>query len=215
MTKIAFIGAGSFGFTRNLVRDILTFPLLEDATLALMDIDPERLEFIRQAVQRIVDDGKYPAKVVATMDRRRGAQGRGRRHRHHPRRRRGRVAARHPHPQEVRRRHQRGRHARAVGHLPRAAHDPRDAGHLQGYGRAVPRRDDAQLHQPDGDVVPRDAARVLRPADRPLPQRAGHGGDAGQLDRRADGRDHVHLRGHQPPGVVRQVRVERQGRLSR
>jgi len=69
MTKIAFIGAGSFGFTRKLVKDILTFPLLEDATLALMDIDPERLEFIRKAVQRIVDEGGYPAKVEATMDR--------------------------------------------------------------------------------------------------------------------------------------------------
>ena len=69
MTKIAFIGAGSFGFTRSLVRDILTFPLLKDATLALMDIDPERLDFINRAVNRIVDDGKYPAKVMATMDR--------------------------------------------------------------------------------------------------------------------------------------------------
>ena len=45
MTKITFIGAGSFGFTRGLVRDILTFPLLKDATLALMDIDAERLVF--------------------------------------------------------------------------------------------------------------------------------------------------------------------------
>ncbi len=69
MTKIAFIGAGSFGFTRNLVRDILTFPLLEGATLSLMDIDPERLEFSRRAVQRIVDEGGYPAKVEATLDR--------------------------------------------------------------------------------------------------------------------------------------------------
>jgi alpha-galactosidase len=69
MTKIAFIGAGSLGFTRGLVRDILTFPLLEDATLALMDIDAERLEFSQQAVQRIVDLGNYPAKVEATMDR--------------------------------------------------------------------------------------------------------------------------------------------------
>ena len=43
MTKITFIGAGSLGFTRGLVRDILTFPLLRDATLALMDIDTERL----------------------------------------------------------------------------------------------------------------------------------------------------------------------------
>jgi len=69
MTKIAFIGAGSFGFTRALVRDILTFPLLKDATLALMDIDPERLDYIKRAVDRIVAEGKYPAKVVATLDR--------------------------------------------------------------------------------------------------------------------------------------------------
>jgi alpha-galactosidase len=69
MTKITFIGAGSLGFTRGLVRDVLTFPLLRDATLCLMDIDPERLDFARRAVQRIVDLGNYPAKVEATLDR--------------------------------------------------------------------------------------------------------------------------------------------------
>jgi len=69
MTKITFIGAGSLGFTRGLVRDVLTFPLLRDATLCLMDIDPERLDFARRAVQRIVELGNYPAKVEATLDR--------------------------------------------------------------------------------------------------------------------------------------------------
>ena len=69
MSKIAFIGAGSFGFTRNLVKDILTFPLLEDATLSLMDIDPERLDYVHRAVGRIVTEGGYPAKVEATTDR--------------------------------------------------------------------------------------------------------------------------------------------------
>lgn len=69
MTKITFIGAGSLGFTRGLVRDILTFPLLKDATLSLMDINAERLEFARASVQKIVDLGNYPAKVEATMDR--------------------------------------------------------------------------------------------------------------------------------------------------
>ena len=69
MTKIAFIGAGSMGFTRGLCRDILTFPLLRDATLTLMDIDAERLDFAKRAIQRIVDMGDYPAKVEATMDR--------------------------------------------------------------------------------------------------------------------------------------------------
>ena len=69
MTKIAFIGAGSLGFTRNLVRDILTFPLLENATLSLMDIDSERLDFIHKSINKIVQMGNYPAKVEATTDR--------------------------------------------------------------------------------------------------------------------------------------------------
>jgi len=69
MPKITFIGAGSFGFTRTLVRDLLTFPLLEGSTLCLMDIDATRLEWSRRAVQRIVDEGRYPATVVTTLDR--------------------------------------------------------------------------------------------------------------------------------------------------
>ena len=75
MARIAFVGAGSFGFTRTLVKDILTFPLLKDATLALMDINGERLGFIKQAVERIVREGKYPAKVIATTDRREALKG--------------------------------------------------------------------------------------------------------------------------------------------
>ena len=69
MPKITFIGAGSFGFTRTLVRDLLTFPLLEGSTLCLMDINADRLESSRRAVQRIVDEGNYPATVVTTLDR--------------------------------------------------------------------------------------------------------------------------------------------------
>ncbi len=75
MPKIAFIGAGSLGFTRGLVRDVLTFPVLRDSTLALMDINKERLEFARKAVQAIVDKGQYPAKVEATLDRREALKG--------------------------------------------------------------------------------------------------------------------------------------------
>lgn len=69
MARIAFIGAGSFNFTRKLVRDILTFPLLQDSTLVLMDIDAERLEHVTRAVKMIVDKGKYSAKIVSTLDR--------------------------------------------------------------------------------------------------------------------------------------------------
>ena len=44
MPKIAFVGAGSTVFTRNLVGDVLAMPeLAETTTLALMDVDAERL----------------------------------------------------------------------------------------------------------------------------------------------------------------------------
>jgi alpha-galactosidase len=69
MTKITFIGAGSFEFTRKLVRDLLTFPPLENATISLMDIDPERLDFAYESVQKIIGLGNYPATVEATLDR--------------------------------------------------------------------------------------------------------------------------------------------------
>ena len=73
--KIAFIGAGSFGFTRKLVNDLLTFPAFQDATIALMDINAERLDYIKRAVDRIVAEGKYPAKMLATLDRKEALMG--------------------------------------------------------------------------------------------------------------------------------------------
>lgn len=69
MKKFAFIGGGSFGFTRKLVKDILTFPAFQDAEIALMDIDEERLGYIEQACRKIVKAGHYPATVTATTDR--------------------------------------------------------------------------------------------------------------------------------------------------
>ena len=75
MPKITFIGAGSFGFTRKLVRDVLTFPALEATEIVLMDIDEERLDFAERAINRIVDAGKYPATVTATMNRAEALQG--------------------------------------------------------------------------------------------------------------------------------------------
>jgi len=69
MTKIAFIGAGSLGFTGELVRDILTFPLLQEATLSLMDIDAERLAWAKKGVEKLIAAGDRPAKVEATLDR--------------------------------------------------------------------------------------------------------------------------------------------------
>ncbi len=69
MARVAFIGAGSFGFTRTLVKDILTFPLLRDSTIVLMDINTVRLDYITKAVNKIIAAGNYPAKVVSTTNR--------------------------------------------------------------------------------------------------------------------------------------------------
>ncbi len=69
MARIVFIGAGSFGFTRRLVRDILTFPILKDSTIVLMDINAERLRYITLAVKKIIAAGNYPSNVISTMDR--------------------------------------------------------------------------------------------------------------------------------------------------
>ena len=44
MTKIAFIGAGSVVFTKNLLTDVFKFPELRGTSVTLHDIDPERLE---------------------------------------------------------------------------------------------------------------------------------------------------------------------------
>ncbi|ANZ41731.1 alpha-glucosidase/alpha-galactosidase [Lentzea guizhouensis] len=44
MFTIAFVGAGSVEFTRQLLRDVLSFPELADCSISLHDIDSERLE---------------------------------------------------------------------------------------------------------------------------------------------------------------------------
>ena len=69
MPKIAFIGAGSFEFTRNLARDLLSYPALAGSDLYLMDIDRERLGYIERSVTRLVRAGGYPARIKATTDR--------------------------------------------------------------------------------------------------------------------------------------------------
>ena len=75
MAKFAFIGAGSFGFTRTLVRDILTFDAFKDATIALMDINETRLDYITKAIKKIVKAGNYGAKIISTKNRAEALEG--------------------------------------------------------------------------------------------------------------------------------------------
>ena len=70
MPRIAFIGAGSTVFTRNLVGDVLSFPELADSTFALMDIDEARLRTSEAATRRL-----GARHVEATLDRREALAG--------------------------------------------------------------------------------------------------------------------------------------------
>jgi alpha-galactosidase len=72
MPKIAFVGAGSLGFTRTLVIDMMSYEDLAESTISLIDVDEERLRYAKGAVDRIMEVGKYPAKVEATLDRAEG-----------------------------------------------------------------------------------------------------------------------------------------------
>ena len=53
MSKITFIGAGSTVFARNLLGDILAYPDLARSTIALHDIDEERLHTTKNVAERL------------------------------------------------------------------------------------------------------------------------------------------------------------------
>jgi alpha-galactosidase len=75
MPKIAFIGAGSTVFAKNLLGDILSFPELAGSTIRLFDIDPERLKTSEIVAHRLADAlGAHPT-VEATTDRQRALDG--------------------------------------------------------------------------------------------------------------------------------------------
>jgi alpha-galactosidase len=68
--KIAMIGAGSIGFTRRLMRDILAIPELTDTTFAFTDISESNLDMVTQLCRRDIKANNLPAKLVSTLDRR-------------------------------------------------------------------------------------------------------------------------------------------------
>lgn len=67
--KIAFIGAGSLGFTRTLVHDILTVPELRDAEIALHDISKRNLSMITQILKRDIQANSLSTRITSTLDR--------------------------------------------------------------------------------------------------------------------------------------------------
>jgi alpha-galactosidase len=68
--KIAMIGAGSIGFTRRLMRDILAVPELSDTTFAFTDLSQNNLDMVTQLCQRDIQGSGVNASVMASTDRR-------------------------------------------------------------------------------------------------------------------------------------------------
>ncbi len=66
MTKITFIGAGSVVFTRELLGAIYSYPELRNATIALHDIDPRRLDAAERMAKLLSKAARGTGKIIAT-----------------------------------------------------------------------------------------------------------------------------------------------------
>jgi alpha-galactosidase len=73
--KVAMIGAGSVVFAKRLMTDILSWPSLQDAEVALMDIHQGRLDMIHALGTKLVEQEGLPATISKTTERRRALEG--------------------------------------------------------------------------------------------------------------------------------------------
>ena len=70
MTKAVLIGAGSYHFARNFITDLLMYPELRDSTIALVDIDQERLDLTTAFAKKLVAQHGFNTKIESTTNRR-------------------------------------------------------------------------------------------------------------------------------------------------
>ena len=76
MVKITFMGAGSTIFARNVLGDCMCTPVLNDAEIALYDINPDRLndsELILSAINKNVNEGRAHIKTYLGAENRKAA----------------------------------------------------------------------------------------------------------------------------------------------
>lgn len=73
--RIAFIGAGSTVFMKNIIGDVLQRPALGGATVALMDVDPQRLDESALVAGKLAATLGVSAKVETYTDRRTALEG--------------------------------------------------------------------------------------------------------------------------------------------
>ena len=74
--KVAFIGAGSIGFTRRFLSDLLSVPEFREMgiEIAFTDISEKNLEMVTQICQRDIDENKLNIRIQSTTDRRRALE---------------------------------------------------------------------------------------------------------------------------------------------
>ena len=75
MSKITFIGAGSFVIARKLLGDIFSYPDLRESKIVLMDIDPKRLELITQWAKNVISRNKFPTCLISTLNQKEALRG--------------------------------------------------------------------------------------------------------------------------------------------
>ncbi|NLT74497.1 MAG: alpha-glucosidase/alpha-galactosidase [Chloroflexi bacterium] len=75
MIKIAMIGAGSIGFTRRLMMDILAVEELRDTEFWFMDISAENLEMVTNLSRKLISDNELSARIVPTTNQREAIAG--------------------------------------------------------------------------------------------------------------------------------------------
>ncbi len=68
--KIAFIGAGSIGFTRRLLADLLTVPEFAGVEFAFTDINARNLNMVAELCRRDIEANGLATKITATTNRR-------------------------------------------------------------------------------------------------------------------------------------------------
>ena len=73
--KVAFIGAGSIGFTRGLMKDLLCVKEFRNIEVSFTDINENNLNMVTQLCQRDIDENGLNIKIQSTTDRRKALEG--------------------------------------------------------------------------------------------------------------------------------------------
>jgi alpha-galactosidase len=67
--KVSFVGAGSIGFTRRILTDLLAVPEMQNCEISFTDINPKNLEMVTQLCQRDIEANGLDIRIQATTDR--------------------------------------------------------------------------------------------------------------------------------------------------